>query len=75
MGYILMSLIIAMVFGLAVDNVYGTQALMQYAWVDYTFWWIIGSGVIMAAVSPVRENLCRFFHCRLPAVCHGQPCG
>lgn len=72
MFYILISLVLASLFGLAVDNVYGSQGLRQYPWVDYTFWWIIGSGVALAAITPMREKLCQLLSYRLPVICHHQ---
>ena len=51
MIYILMGLISAMFFGIGAFTVYGYAGLVGNPWVDYVFWWLIGTGVLLALVE------------------------
>lgn len=76
MLYILFSLVAAMLFGLGAVAVYGYDGLLANPWIDTVFWWLVGTGVALAALD-VRVNL-RCLICRgtgAPGtLCHGAPC-
>ncbi len=67
MLHLLMGLAAATAFGIASFSLYGYQGLLDNAWVDYVFWWLIGTGVLLAALDStfgLRCQICR----RLPRV-------
>jgi len=76
MIYILMGLISATLFGIGAVGVYGPEGLLGHAWVDYVFWWLIGTGALLALV----ENAAGLFRrpCRwlpdLPGLHTAAPC-
>jgi len=51
MIYILMGLVSATFFGIGAVTVYGTEGLLDNAWVEYVFWWLIGTGVILSLIE------------------------
>ena len=51
MIYMLTGLVSAMFFGIGTVMVYGYQGLSENPWVDYIFWWLIGTGVLLALVE------------------------
>ncbi|MDJ0864366.1 MAG: hypothetical protein QNJ87_14415 [Gammaproteobacteria bacterium] len=62
MLYLIMGLAAATAFEIASLSLYGYQALLDHAWVDYVFWWLIGTGVLLAAVDSsfgLRCRICR----------------
>ena len=75
MFYLLTGLAAAMMFGVASVSVYGYEALVDNAWIDYVFWWLIGTGVLLAAVDSnlgLRCKVCRHM-ARLP-LCASLAC-
>lgn len=62
MIYLLTGLAAAMMFGIASVSVYGHEALLDNAWIEYVFWWLIGTGLLLAAVDStlgIRCKVCR----------------
>jgi cytochrome c biogenesis protein CcdA len=68
MTYLFVSLSLAMVFGIAVTGIYGTQALLE-PWVDITFRWIIGVGMVLATLNNAWCFLCRLLPDRVSRAC------
>ena len=64
MIYALMGLIFATFFGIGTVMVYGYEGLLGNPWAEYVFWWLIGTGVLLAVaddLSRVRILLRRWF--------------
>ena len=62
MIYVLTGLLAAMLFGIGSVSVYGHEGLMENLWIEYVFWWLIGTGVLLASVDStlgLRCKLCR----------------
>lgn len=74
MWHILLSLSIAALFGVVMNAVYGTQGLMQHAWVGWVTWVIIGSGAVMAALEPIRCALCKYLLQGAGPLCKDKAC-
>ena len=51
MIYMLIGILSAMFFGLVSFTTYGYEALLNYPWIDYIVWWLIGTGVVLAALD------------------------
>ena len=76
MVYILMGLVSAMLFGLSAVAVYGAEGLLQNAWVDYVFWWLIAASAGLALLDNtvgLRCSICRRVPV-LPLLCNEAPC-
>jgi hypothetical protein len=72
---ILVSLALAMVFGIVTQSVVGTENLLAYAWVDAVFWSTIGAGVGAAAISALLGcRICRNVEGRLHTLCRESAC-
>jgi hypothetical protein len=78
MLYIFFSLVAASVFGIGAVAVYGHEGLIANPWIDLVFWWLIGTGVVLAALD-YRVDLgcliCRRLTKAAPALCKTAPCG
>lgn len=78
MVYIFISLVAASLFGIGAVAVYGHEGLITNPWIDIVFWWLIGTGVALAALD-YRRNLscliCRRLPKAVPALCKASPCG
>ncbi len=75
MIYLLMGLVSAMLLGLSAVTVYGTEGLLQNAWVDYVFWWLIAVSAGLAMLdntTGLRRRVCRLVP-GLPALCPENP--
>lgn len=76
MLYILMGVVSATLFGILAVGVYGHDGLLDNLWVEYVFWWLIGTGVILALLENTFKLRCR--PCRQTAAtrapCNGVPC-
>ncbi len=62
MIYLLTGFVAATMFGIASFSFYGYEALVENVWVEYVFWWLIGAGVMLAAVDStpgLRCKICR----------------
>ena len=59
MLYLLTGFAAASLFGIASFSVYGYEALLDNAWISYVFWWLIGTGVLLAAVDSTLGLRCR----------------
>ena len=62
MIYVLLGLVSAMFFGIGAVSVYGTDGLLANVWVEYVFWWLIGSGALLSLLeytSTIKERLRR----------------
>ena len=67
MIYVLLGLVSATLFGFVSFSVYGYEALLNDLWIDYVFWWLIGTGVVLAALDSdfrFRCEMCR----RIPRI-------
>ncbi|MDJ0871711.1 MAG: hypothetical protein QNJ87_08070 [Gammaproteobacteria bacterium] len=51
MVYALTGLILATMFGVGAVTVYGYQGLLVNPWIDCVFWWLVGTGGLLAAVD------------------------
>lgn len=72
---ILVSLVLAMVFGIVTQSIVGTENLLAYAWVDGIFWSIIGAGVGVAAISALLGcRICPTDEGRLRTACREAAC-
>lgn len=78
MFYIFVSLIAASLFGIGAVAVYGHEGLIENPWIDMVFWWLIGTGVTLAALD-YRLDLsclvCRRLPGVAPSMCSDAPCG
>ncbi len=76
MLYILMGVVSATLFGIFAVGVYGPDGLLDNPWVEYVFWWLIGTGAALALVENAFKLRCG--SCRqVPptrAPCNGLPC-
>ena len=76
MLYILMGVVSATLFGILAVGVYGPDGLLGNPWVEYVFWWLIGSGIVLALVENTFKLRCtpcrRITATRTP--CNGVPC-
>ena len=76
MLYILMGVVSATLFGVFAVGVYGAEGLLDNPWVEYVFWWLIGSGIVLALVENTFKLRCapcrRFTATQAP--CNGVPC-
>ena len=76
MLYILMGVVSATFFGIFAVGVYGPDGLLDNLWVEYVFWWLIGTGIILAFLENTFKLSCRA--CRHMAdtqvPCNGVPC-
>ncbi len=66
MLYILLGLVFAAFFGTGAVAVYGYEGLLSNPWVQYVFWWLIGTGALLALVEslgsiPIRLGRWRAF--------------
>ncbi len=59
MMYVLTGIVAAMLFGVASVSVYGYEGLMENMWIEYVFWWLIGTGVLLASVDSTLGLRCR----------------
>ncbi len=60
MMYVLMGLVSAVFFGVGAVAVYGYEGLLSSPWVDYVFWWLVGTGVLLGLVETAgRERFHR----------------
>ncbi len=62
MLYLLTGLAAAMMFGIGSFSIYGYQALLDNAWINYVLWWLIGTGILLASVDStlgLRCKVCR----------------
>ncbi len=62
MLYTLMGLVFATFFGIAAFTVYGHEGLLANPWVQYVFWWLIGTGVLLAVVENLGSMRLRLGH-------------
>ncbi len=67
MIYLLTGIAAAMMFGIGSFSIYGYQALLDNAWIDYVLWWLIGTGILLASVDSTLGLRCKFCR-RLPQV-------
>ncbi|MCB1863874.1 MAG: hypothetical protein KDG50_00460 [Chromatiales bacterium] len=58
MRYILTSLIVASLFGIATVFAYGAGSIQSPLWVDAVFWSMIGAGSLLAAIDWTACHLC-----------------
>ena len=76
MLYILTGVVSATLFGIFAVGIYGPDGLLDNVWVEYVFWWLIGSGVILALLEnsfkPHRSPRKRIRDVQVP--CDGVPC-
>ena len=76
MLYILTGVVSATLFGIFAVGVYGPDGLLDNVWVEYVFWWLIGSGVILALLEdsfkPRRSTRKPERDAQVP--CDGVPC-
>ena len=76
MMYVLMGFISATAFGIGAFSIYGYQGLMDNSWIDYVFWWLIGTGIALGLLDSTASLRCRL--CRraalMPALCPEGPC-
>lgn len=76
---VLIGLIAAMLFGIASFMVYGLNGLLEYKWIEMTFWVLIGTGSLISAISSLELHclLCKFFQRfkALKSLCRSLPCG
>ena len=49
---VLIGLVLAMLFGLGVTLVYGTDEVMHLPWADQVFWALIGTGALISMIQP-----------------------
>ncbi len=56
---IITSFVSATFFGLVCNLVIGTENLSQHAWIDATFWGLIGSGIAVSAIRILTDH----FYC------------
>jgi hypothetical protein len=74
MMYLILSFLTATVFGLVSFGIYGHEGMLQNPWVDYVFWWLIGTGIGLALFdNTIRCPLCQRVP-SLPALCQDAPC-
>jgi len=76
MIYVLMGLISAAFFGIGAVGVYGPEGLLENVWVDYVFWWLIGTGALLALVENAAgrvHRLCRWLR-HVPGLHSAVPC-
>ena len=66
MMYALMGLVSAVFFGIGAVTVYGAEGLLANLWVDYMFWWLIGTGVLLALVESVGQESSRLDRGQVP---------
>jgi len=59
MRYIFMGLVSAMLFGIGTVAVYGAEALMENAWTEYVFWWLIAISIGLAFLDETTGLRCR----------------
>jgi hypothetical protein len=59
MLFVFSSLIVAMAVGLGAHAYYGTEELINHAWVAQVTYSIIAAGLVVEALSWVRCALCR----------------
>ncbi len=67
MIYMLIGILSAMFFGLVSFTTYGYEALLNDPWIDYIVWWLIGTGVVLAALDNTvtfRCGICSRIHRR-----------
>ena len=72
MFYILASLIAAMLYGFATIAIYGYDALTASGTVDYVFWWLIGTGIVLQLLDGHFNLSClwrRLWHPRRDSPC------
>ena len=70
MTYALMGLVFATFFGIGTVMVYGSEGLLSNPWAEYVFWWLIGTGVLLAVadeLSRVRVSLRRWLALVVPS--------
>ena len=76
MLYILTGLVSATLFGVAVVTVYGHEGLLDHPWIEYVFWWLIGTGVGLALLENIFRLICKL--CKhlpaVPVLCDAAPC-
>ena len=72
MMYVLMGLVSAAFLAAATVSVYGCDGLLGNPWVDYVFWWLIGTGVLLALVENVGRARSRHSRWQGPDLDVGQ---
>jgi hypothetical protein len=77
MLYLFVGFASAALFGIGIASLYGTEAVIDNPWVDYTFWALILTGAAFAALENAAGLWCRVCN-RLAgavAICARPRCG